>query len=412
MTTAARDAWLSTLSHTLKKNPRLIVQTPVGPSGLLAKERRYVFTYDSNASRPEQEVSLGMAFRLESYQSGDLFGIFSMNEPEGYLRAYLEEAMNRAGIPNKLLWLTLTQGLQIGRVSYRHESLNLEPPPQEDFDQLLSERAGSYFQSLLARYALRSGLSGTQPKVLVPTEAPSIGSATGLPSKASVRTQSLIVKEAGSEFPGLCLNEFFCMSVARRAGLAVPRFWLSEDATRFIISRFDRDEHGNPVGFEDMAVLMGVSAAQKYLGSYESVMRATHTYCQGSEAAKETMFARIAASALLKDGDAHLKNFGLVYQDPGKQVRPSPAYDIVCTGIYPNLDRGLALKMNKSREYPDQEGLLRFGARFSVRKDTALGWIERIEDAITAQLREAAEDPRFVNDPNGTLAKLQEAFGS
>ncbi len=29
--------------------------------------------------------------------------------------------------------------------------------------------------------------------------------------------------------------------------------------------------------------------------SYESVMRATHTYCQGSEAAKETMFARHAS---------------------------------------------------------------------------------------------------------------------
>jgi hypothetical protein len=94
---------LATLSHTLKKHPRLIVQTPAGPSGLLAKERRYVFTYDPNASGLEQEVSLGLKFRLESYQSDDLFGIFSMNEPEEYLRAYLEEAMSRAGTHEDLL---------------------------------------------------------------------------------------------------------------------------------------------------------------------------------------------------------------------------------------------------------------------------------------------------------------------
>lgn len=44
--------------------------------------------------------------------------------------------------------------------------------------------------------------------------------------------------------------------------------------------------------------------------------------------------------------ELHLKNFGLLYRTPDAQISPSPVYDVVCTAIYPDLDRELALKMN------------------------------------------------------------------
>lgn len=252
----------------------------------------------------------------------------------------------------------------------------------------------------MAKYALRSSLSGAQPKIIVPTHI-----TTERTNKTSLLTPSVIVKEAGKEFPGLSLNEYFCMSVAREANLNVPRFWLSDDATRFIVERFDRDPSGKPLGFEDMAVLAGLNASQKYLGSYESIMRIVNTYC-ANEAANQAMFERIALSALLKDGDAHLKNFGLVYEDPGSEILPSPVYDVVCTAIYPDLDRELALKMNKAHTFPSTDNLIKFAEKFGVQQEFAWEATNRIERAIDLVSEQLSQDTRFKNDPNKTLPRI------
>ncbi|HBT33061.1 MAG TPA: type II toxin-antitoxin system HipA family toxin [Pusillimonas sp.] len=401
MTETSSADWYSHISRLIKKRPQLNVYSSGDYAGVLAKESVYAFTYDVHVqSNKPCEVSLGLPFRTRSYTSGDLFGVFSMNEPEGYLRLYIEDAMSRAGIPNKLLFLALSQGLQVGRVSYEHPELDLAPPSPETIEQLLHERDQSYFGRLMAKYALRSSLSGAQPKIIVPTQI-----TAERPNKTSLLTPSVIVKEAGHEFPGLSLNEYFCMSVASEANLNVPRFWLSDDATRFIVERFDRDPSGKPLGFEDMAVLAGLSASQKYMGSYESIMRIVNTYC-ANEAANQTMFERIALSALLKDGDAHLKNFGLVYEDPSSGILPSPVYDVVCTAIYPDLDRELALKMNKLRTFPSPDNLIKFAQKFGVEKEFAWETINRIEHAIDLVIDQLSQDARFKNDPNKTLTKM------
>ncbi|MCY1563461.1 hypothetical protein D9M68_1010680 [compost metagenome] len=49
------------------------------------------------------------------------------------------------------------------------------------------------------------------------------------------------------------------MSVAREAGIAVPEFYLSDNTRLFVMRRFDRDEQLDPIGFEDMAALMGLA---------------------------------------------------------------------------------------------------------------------------------------------------------
>lgn len=402
MTDTDAANWYAHISALVKSSPQLNVYASDRPAGLLVKESVYAFTYDQAVKGDiSREVALGLPFRTSSYTYGDLFGVFSMNEPEGYLRLYIEDAMSRAGIPNKLLFLALSQGLQIGRVSYKHPELELDRPEPETLDQLLHERDGTYFDRLLARYALRSSLSGAQPKIIVPTQTQS----GGRWDKTSLLTPSVIVKEAGHEFPGLSLNEYFCMTVASRAQLNVPAFWLSDDATRFIIERFDRDELGQPVGFEDMAVLAGLSAAEKYQGSYETIMRIVQRYCSASTACR-VMFERIALSALLKDGDAHLKNFGLLYPDPGGPIVPSPVYDVVCTAIYPDLDRELALKMNKSRVFPTPEDLVAFAQKFGIPNELAWDIVERIESAIDTTIHTLSQDPRFIQDPNNTLAKI------
>ena len=53
---------------------------------------------------------------------------------------------------------------------------------------------------------------------------------------------------------------------------------------------------------------------------------------------------------LLANGDAHLKNWSLLYQD---QVTPrlSPAYDIVTTSVYIDNETQFALNLGKAKEW-------------------------------------------------------------
>lgn len=247
------------------------IRTPQGVSGLLTKESRYVFNYkrvDNQAA-----VSLVMPVREESYASGDLMGIFAMNRPEGYLRYIIEERMKRMGAPSDMLLLFLAGENQIGRLTYALPGKHLPQSAGEHLDDLLNSPSGALFARLVDLYALGSGISGIQPKALVPIAAD--GTIDQLAEHTAVPLKTVIVKAEGEDFPGLARNEYFCMSVACEAGLEVPEFWLSNDGLLFIMSRFDRLPDGTPLGFEDMAVLTGRSTDRKYEGSYEMIAQAS-----------------------------------------------------------------------------------------------------------------------------------------
>ena len=59
---------------------------------------------------------------------------------------------------------------------------------------------------------------------------------------------------------------------------------------------------------------------------------------------------RLLANILLANGDAHLKNWSLVYSD---KITPriSPAYDIVMTSVYIDGERNYALNLGNTRDW-------------------------------------------------------------
>ena len=111
-------------------------------------------------------------------------------------------------------------------------------------DEILTyPNTAELFHELVSRYALRSGVSGVQPKVLIETE-----------QRGALVGEGYIVKSWGNEFPQLAANEFFCMTAVKNAGLVVPDFFLSENGGLFVMRRFDRNPNGGFLGFEDMCV--------------------------------------------------------------------------------------------------------------------------------------------------------------
>jgi len=379
----------------MTKLKRLLIGTPQGIAGELLKESRFVFNYKT--TDPSCELSLTMPIRAESYSSGGLLPIFEMNRPEGYLLTKIEEAMAKHGRLDEMRLLAIVGGSQIGRLTFTE----IDKPQKAvnariGLGEILARQPSSEFFDFLVANYFESGISGVQPKVVLP-DADRV---VPLAERATAVHANLIVKSGTDEHPHLTQNEFLCMSAARRAGIDVPQFWLSQDGGLFVLDRFDL-ANDRPLGFEDMTVLMGKSVKEKYHGSYEQVAKAIRLYCANADPVRELQkfFEYVAFSVMVRNGDGHLKNFGLLYEHPAAvgTIRLAPLYDVVTTSIYGStsqrtgitkFDRTLALNLSKSRTYPDRDTLIRFGKSVCEVAQPATV-LERIGDSMMATISEA-----------------------
>ncbi|EKT4464956.1 type II toxin-antitoxin system HipA family toxin [Pseudomonas juntendi] len=351
-------------------NAELQVSTPLGPSGRVFREMAgdYVFRYDG--IEPSRCVSLTMPPRRLDYFQRELHPLFQMNLPEGFLLEQLKFRLAKLVKVDPMLLLAISgSNSPVGRVSVSapevERLLDQQVPGAkgERLEEILAwDGAQDLFSELVHRYILRSGISGVQPKVLVPE-------LVDTPLKATALTSELIIKSGRDAFPHLAINEYLCMSIASAAGISTPPFYLSKDMKMFVMRRFDRDAELNPLGFEDMAVLMGVGTEQKYSKSYEQIAKAIEVFgaVETQVDSLHRLFDIVALSCIVGNGDAHLKNFGLLYSTPdANDAVLAPAYDIVNTTAY-LPDDALALTLNNQKSmFASRLYLLEFGKRCRV----------------------------------------------
>ncbi len=131
-------------------------------------------------------------------------------------------------------------------------------------------------------------------------------------------------------------------------------------------------------------------------------------------------FEQVAFSIMVRNGDAHLKNFGLLYRSP-EDMWLAPMFDVVTTSIYkytqspggPQLeDRTLALKLfsgkHQTKAYPTTDQLVDFGRRICGVAQPA-HVLERIAQAMHLTIEEAKEDSRV---PKELWVQMNEAWTS
>jgi len=240
-----------------------------------------------------------------------------------------------------------------------------------------------------------------QPKIMVP-------------DRSTIPIPSLIVKSGSPAYPGLAANEYLCLLAALGAGIDVPTFALSDDGRLLILDRFDVLMHDDGsverLGFEDIAALAGlrvrdVLSDRKYQGSYQRVAELLRQLQLPADNLHR-YFEQVAFTVMVRNGDAHLKNFGVLYRSLGEPWL-APMFDVVTTAIYryarypggPQLeDRTLALKLyagrHESRLYPTPDALLDFGRRVCGVAKPALV-LERIAHSLRDTLEQARQDERI-----------------
>ena len=227
----------------------LAVWTSGVRTGLLERRELFVFDYERDVPH-SHSVSLIMPVRLQSWTSRSLHPVFQMNLPEGALLEAIRNTIAKlVGVDDlTLLRVVGTNFIGRNRFAARDEpEPSLEPSMESLTDLLKYPDTTELFHDLMQKYALRSGVSGVQPKVLLETR-----------ERATIHVDSWIVKSSGQDYPFLATNEFFCMTAAKKSGLPVPEFHLSEDGRLFIMKRFDRDAQKRFLGFEDFCALQGL----------------------------------------------------------------------------------------------------------------------------------------------------------
>ncbi|KJS73822.1 MAG: hypothetical protein JM57_04095 [Comamonadaceae bacterium BICA1-1] len=380
----------------------LFGSTPQGDAGVLARESQFQWRYD--AQDPSCAISLAMPLRLGSYASNTIHPIFAMNLPEGeqFYRIRTRFAKHFSKLDEMAL-LSIVGHDQIGRIKLT-EAGGAHRPKRAMFglSQLKVMKASDELFDYLFDQYFDAGISGAQPKFLIPD-----ADVTVPDGRATARIPDLIIKTGGAEFPHLSQNEFVCMTAAKMAGLSVPEFHLSDDGQMFIMRRFDLvpqegSEEPKRLGFEDLAVLTGatydMAGDYKYRGNYEGIAKIIAALCRSNAAEqKQGFFEQLVLSVMVRNGDAHLKNFGLLYDDPSQtgSIRLSPLFDVVTTATYDHenqrtgrmlTDRTLALKLNKSKTYPTRQEMLDFGTRHcGVQHPERV--IERIAQAMSETLK-------------------------
>ncbi len=337
-------------------------------AGVLARlgPKGSTFAYDPQAA-PERAVSMTMPVRVQSWDMRfGLAPIFEMNLPEGALKERLLRRFAKAmGRFDDVDLLSVTGRTQIGRLRYSAIDAALdEDVPFQSIDEILrARRGGELFDYLLDTFAAHSGLSGVQPKVMIRGEERGGKRKASGRESSSLRSATHIVKLWDArEYPELAANEFFCLSAARRAGLIVPHFQLSDDGSALILDRFDLED-GVYLGFEDFCVLNGLHTADKYSGSYESrLFKRLGDYTEPGTCTRSVrdLFRLFVLNCALRNGDAHLKNFGILYRGVNGGAELAPVYDLVTTAAYLPAD-AMALTLDGTTRWPDRRRLTHLG---------------------------------------------------
>ena len=222
-----------------------------------------------------------------------------------------------------------------------------------------------------------------------------------------------IVKLPDPSYADVPRNEDAMMSLAALAGMDIPEHllvhrdqldnlphgvWPSQEKHAYAVRRFDRDGARSRIHIEDLAQVRNVYpyGGGKYQGTFETV--AALIYRRRDLPALREFVRRMAFNVLISNGDAHLKNWSLIYRDPRRPTL-SPAYDLVSTALYQVSDspEDLGLKFGGSRRF----------------ETVSLATFDRLEHklgATGAQLADlAAETARRVRDAWPSVAARLEA---
>ncbi|MBX3201232.1 MAG: type II toxin-antitoxin system HipA family toxin [Labilithrix sp.] len=320
--------------------------------------------------------------------------------PEGALRKVVAARLGPSSLPEYSMLLRLGGDLP-GAV--RVESDELDEGPLDEQER----------HARAPHDPFRFALTGVQPKLSLYEVA----------DRLTVPVEGehgfWIAKFGTPAYRELVQNEHTMLRWAARCGLNVPehRVVRARDIDRLpehfdsdqpvlLVRRFDREGAGRRIHQEDFAQVFDIAPDDKYVSEhleldwvhYGSIGAVVFQLC-GFDDFVEYM-KRLAFTVLSGNGDAHVKNWALVYPDT-LRARLAPVYDFVATVAYGDRPTSPAMRWVQ----PEAPTMDPGSALVDVTLDDLLAAASYAEGADTARVMDELE--RFIGVARGEWAVIE-----
>lgn len=316
--------------------------------GFAANEARPTFSLITHRAFPKAEEIMANPW----VKRQKLHPALSNLLPEGALRAYLAQALKTHTDNEFELFAHLGQDLPGALIATA-----IEPDAIPDYVLDGTAKANA-IKPLSQKEKKRFSLAGVQMKF-------SMREQDGRYQIAETGTLgNWIIKTPSTTHRHVPLNEYSAMRLAELAGANIPDIRLVEmdrleglpainlpdEQYAFAIRRFDRLE-GTRIHMEDFAQILVKYPQEKYRSAnYQQIARVLYDYSEDGLGDVQQFARRLLINILLANGDAHLKNWSVIYPDTITPVL-SPAYDIVTTRVYMGDEREFALNLGKGKDW-------------------------------------------------------------
>jgi serine/threonine-protein kinase HipA len=328
--------------------------------GLLAQDDSGLlsFSYCSAWLERKDAISLSRSLPLQP-------GAFRGKEARPFFAGVLPEETPRKMIAsilgiserNDFAMLERIGGECAGAVSLLPENETLHRPMEPELreltdDELIRIVGELPHRPLLAGDAgVRLSLAGAQDKLPVVVQNGRIC----IPLDDTPSTH--ILKPEPERFPGLAVNELFCLKLAAAVGLSVPpaEIIIAGQKPCLLVARYDRtkDENGHIVRVhqEDFCQALGFPPERKYQQEGGPLLRDCIQLLRDWSTAPvldiRNLIDGLIFNTLIGNADAHGKNYSLLYSNG--QRRLAPFYDLVCTMAWPELSTQFSMKIGRCK---------------------------------------------------------------
>lgn len=317
----------------------------------LDERRRFVFQYDPKWLSDPGSVPLSMSLPLrpEIYDDDIARPFFSNLLPEGEIKRIIARKFG-VSEQNDYALLENIGGECAGAVSILVPGQM--PRDGKEYQALTEEELDKVIRQLRKRPLLageegvRLSLAGAQNKLPVCIDQKGCISVplTGSPS-------THILKPPARELEGIVENEAFCMALAARVGLPVPKTSIRRNRhVLLVVERYDRRKKGDQIirlHQEDICQALGILPEQKYeaeggpsLKSCADLLKrvSTRPAADLANLLRWTVF-----NVVIGNADAHAKNISILYTERGPRL--APFYDLVSTRVYSEINDKYAMRI-------------------------------------------------------------------
>ncbi len=396
--------------------------------GTLSSELgRLSFVYDEAYLQSPNAVPLAYVLPLsrETYRSGALVAFFSNLLPDESVRLRIARILGISA--NNIFAMLRAIGEDCAGAVALYPPERAPRPAEPEYAELSEDEAHEVLSSLAVRPLnigakdFRISGAGAQDKLVACVRSGRVL----LPLHGTPSTH--IIKPGIERFPESVFNELYCMRLAAACGLRVAEsdILTIKGIAYYVTTRYDRRVSGRNcerLHQEDFCQLLGYEPSVKYQSEGGPSLRQCFELMRDMALSAGDVIEflkRIIFVFLVGNGDAHAKNFSVLYTNnrPGL----APAYDLISTTVYPALAPKLAMKIEGRYDFRwiTRNKMLRMAAKMGLSSrlaeremDKLLRRLGEILPVFTANMVERYPSAIYSDIRRGIEARMQQLLSA